>query len=154
MKALEIVKSAQGLPATLQSKISNMLPSQSPVDHLANLINLIEAEVKAFKSQEAHLASERKTLEALVAMANDSILQEMTDEGLTEVAGGLVKYVFRLNPASLVIEDETMIPAEYKRSIIVNEIRKDAIKDEMKMGREIPGCKLVQKTSIQLKANN
>jgi len=153
MKALDIVKSAVGLPQDLKEKIKTMLPASSPVDHLANLINLIQGEAKALKAKETALANERKTLDALVALAENSIMQEMSEEGMVEITGSLIKYVYKLNPHSLVIEDESLIPDEYRRSIIVSEIRKDAIKDEMKMGREIPGCKLIQNKSVQLKSN-
>lgn len=151
MKALELVKHAQVLPENLKSKIDNMLPSASPVDHLANIINTIQAEAKAIKMQELNLAGQRKSLELLIEMAERSVMSEMADEGLCEIEGQLVKYAIKLNPHKLIIEDEKLIPDEYKKTVTTIELRKDAIKDELKLGAEIAGCKLVQDSSLQLK---
>lgn len=154
MKALEIVTSAQGIGNDLQTKIKNMLPASNPVDHLANLINMINGETKQLKAKEDLLAQERKNLEALVALAEKAVFDEMKNDGLVELGGMLVKYIIKNNPHKLVIDDENLIPAEYKKPVTTIEIRKDAIKDEMKLGMEIPGCRLVQEQSLQLKANS
>lgn len=152
MKALQIIKSGS-LNSSLKEKVESMLPAQSPVDHLANLINLINGEAKRLKTQESLLAAERKNLEALVVMAEKAVFEEMQGDGLVELGGNLIKYVIKLNPHKLIIEDESLIPDIYKKQVTTVEIRKDAIKDEMKMGAEIPGCRLVQDQSLQLKTN-
>lgn len=153
MKALEIVKTAGVLTPGLKAKIDSMLPSNSPVDHLANLINTVNAEAKALKAQEAALAGQRKSLELLVQMAESSVMEQMHEEGLSELPGQLVIYKFKLNPHKLVIDDESLIPDLYKREVKSIEIRKDAIKDELKMGSEIPGCRITQDVSLQLTTN-
>lgn len=153
MKAIKILEAGYGVRQEIQEKIESMLPAQSPVDHLANLINLINGEAKKLKAQESLLAAERKNLEALVVMAEKAVFEEMQGDGLVELGGNLIKYVIKLNPHKLIIEDESLIPDIYKKQVTTVEIRKDAIKDEMKMGAEIPGCRLVQDQSLQLKTN-
>lgn len=153
MKAIKILEAgAHG--REIQSKIESMLPSQNPVDHLANIINLINSEIKQLKAKEALLAQERKHLEFLVGMAEKNVFDEMKNDGLVELGGSLIKYIIKLNPPKLVIENESLIPQDYKQQVVTTEIRKDAIKDELKMGAEIPGCRLVQEQSLQLKTNS
>lgn len=154
MKALQIVKGAQVLPPELKLKIDSMLPSSNPVDHLANVLNTISSHAKLLKTHENLISMQRKSLELLIQTAENTILQEMNEEGLTEIGGNLVKYSLKLNPHKLIIEDESLIPELYKDKITTLEIRKDKIKDEMKMGAEIPGCKLIQDVSVQLKTNS
>lgn len=153
MKALEIVQKSNCVGPYLQAKIDALPPSVTPVDHLATLINLISSEIKSLKREEQETASERKQLEALIGMAEKSLQEEMLSEGLVELGGSLIKYVVKLNPHRLIIEDESLIPKEYRREIVTTEIAKDIIKDELKLGTVIPGCKLVQDQSLQQKAN-
>lgn len=153
MRAIQIIK-AGALNSSIKEKVESMLPAQNPVDHLANLINLINGEAKKLKAQEALLAQERKNLEALVSTAEKALFEEMKNDGIVELGGNLIKYIIKLNPHKLIIEDESLIPADYKHQIVITEIRKDAIKDELKLGAIIPGCRLVQDQSLQLKTNN
>jgi hypothetical protein len=153
MKALEIFNTPT-LPESILAKANNIPASYSQkIDHVATLMNMINAEAKKLKQQETVIATQRKSLEALVSQAEDSLKEEMSLEGLCEIQGELIKYTLSASNPRLVIEDEKLIPQEYKRDLVVTEIRKDAIKDELKMGTVIPGCKLEQGTTLKQMAN-
>ncbi len=153
MRALELIKSTQGLSLSLKEKVDNMLPSASPIDHLANMINLVAAEIKSIKSHELKLAAERKSLEAMIEQAEGMVLEEMQVEGVVEMSGQLVKYVTRQNPWKLIIEDEELIPESFKKPVTKSVIQNDMIKTELIMGNTVPGCRVERSISLQLKAN-
>lgn len=150
MKALIEITESQSLTENLRLAIKEV-QAPTPVDKLATVMNLLEAEAKELKKQEAQIAAIRKTIELLQAQAETKIAEEMKENGLTEVAGQFVKYTFKKNPHKLIIEDESKIPNYFFEEVVVKQLRKDAIKDELKIGTEIAGCKLVQTESIQLK---
>ena len=153
MKALEIL-SAPTLPQVILDK-AQQVPSEpaKKIDHIANMINAINTEAKKIKAQEAVLASGRKQLESLVERAEASLKEEMTAEGICELQGEMIKYTVGPSPHRLIIDDESAIPAEYKHEVVTVEIRKDAIKDELKLGSVIPGTRLEQGITLKLQAN-
>lgn len=153
MRALEIFKSP-AIPKHILDKASNV-PDEAAkkIDHIFNTINLINREAKEIKSQEADLAAKRKMLELLVNQAEDLIKEEMFAEGLCEINGEMIKYTLSASPHRLIIDDESLIPKEYKREIVITEIRKDAIKDELKIGAIIPGAHLEQNKTLKCSTN-
>lgn len=151
MKALELFQS-QLLPQSILDRAKNVPEGAQKIDHIATMINLISAEARRIKSQEATLTAQRKSLELLVEMAENSLKEEMHLEGICELTGEMIKYSLSPSPSRLVIEDATLIPKEYMRETITIEIRKDAIKDELKLGREIAGAKLEHGLTLKLTA--
>ena len=121
------------------------------VDKTFSAIKFVENLVNDRKAQEKELASERKNLELALEDAKTFIKEYMLTNGLAELEGSVVKYsISRSNP-KLIIEDESLIPKIYKEETITTTIRKDAIKDQLKMGDDIPGCKI--EDSFALKVN-
>ena len=152
MKALEIFKSAALPQAILDRALAVPAEAIKKVDHIASMINLINSEAKKIKSEEATLAAKRKTLELLVEMAESSIKEEMGAEGMCELQGEMIKYSLSTSPPRLIIDDQLLIPKEYMRETVVVEIRKDAIKDQLKLGDVIPGARLEYGTTLKLSA--
>lgn len=57
----------------------------------------------------------------------------------------------RKNPPALVLEDLTSIPEEYFELHSETILRKDVLKDHLKMGKEINGARLEQSTGLTIK---
>lgn len=153
MKAITFLEGS-ALPVLINNYKSNIPEGYSErVDYVANIIKQINDAVKKIKLEEVNLVSKRRTLEALSAEAETMIREEMSSEGMCEMQGVYIKYTLSPSPHRLVIEDEKLIPNEYKRDIVTTEIRKDAIKDELKLGTIIPGARLEQGTTLKLTAN-
>lgn len=153
MKTVEIFQ-ASILPAHLMEKINNV-PSNAAakIDHVASIINAINSEAKKLKHMEMELAAQRRSLEFVVEQAESSLKEEMSSEGMVELHGEMIKYSVSPSPHKLIIEDESQIPAEYKIEVLTTQIRKDVIKDELKLGTIIPGAKLEQGVTLKLSAN-
>jgi len=112
------------------------------VDTAFKTIKTIESRIEELKKLEASYSKDRKSLEADLDHAKQFIKQYMIDTGLAELEGNVIKYTLSRGNPKLVISDESLVPKEYKLDTIVTTIRKDAIKDQLKMGDEIPGCTL------------
>lgn len=113
-------------------------------------IREVETLVEEMKAEEAHLAKRRKTYEDAIKSAKEFIKDYMLEQGLAEITGQVVKYSLVKSNPTLVIEDESLIPEEYKETTFQTKVRKDAIKDQLKMGDNIAGCKLEESFHVKV----
>lgn len=123
------------------------------IDSTFAAIKDIEKRILEFKIEEESVASARRSLEFAVAGAKETIKKYMQDNGLCEISGDLVKYSLHKGNPSLNIEDESKIPTVYKEETITTKIRKDAIKDQLKMGDIIEGCSLSDTWVLKIGVN-
>jgi len=119
------------------------------VDNVYQLTKSFEEQVEVLKAEEKKISQDRKKLELYLENAKQFIKKYMVENGLAELDGTVIRYSISRGNPSLVISDEKLVPADYKESTVTETIRKDAIKDQLKMGDVIPGCEL--KESITLK---
>jgi hypothetical protein len=110
----------------------------------------LEHKVDALKEEEKKKATERKDIEAAIESAKVLVKQYMIEEGLVEVEGVNFKMILSKTNPKLIIEDEALIPKDYKQETIVTTVRKDALKDDLKVGAEIPGAKLEQSYALKI----
>lgn len=152
MKALELFKSQVLSPALLAKASSVPDGPAAKVDHVASMITAINKEAKAINMQEAELAAKRKALEQLVESAEEAIIKEMTEQKIEVLKGTLIQYTVPLCPHKLIIDNPSLIPKDYIRETIVLEIRKDALKDDLKLGALVAGAHLEQGITLKLSA--
>jgi hypothetical protein len=62
----------------------------------------------------------------------------------------LIKLSFRKSE-SVEVDDINSLPAMYKTIKLTETPDKKLIKDSLKLGKEIPGCKLVENNNLQIK---
>lgn len=120
------------------------------VDDAYISIRHVENAIESLKKEEEERRARRKALESRVDEAKAFIKRYMLQEGLAELEGNVVKYSLAKSQPKLVIEDEKAIPEDYKLQTVITEIRKDAIKDQLKMGDQIPGCRLEDSFSLKV----
>lgn len=120
------------------------------VDDAYISIRHIENAIDSLKKEEEERRTRRKSLEARVDEAKAFIKRYMLQEGLAELEGNVVKYTLAKSQPKLIVEDEKAIPEDYKLQTVITEIRKDAIKDQLKMGDQIPGCRLEDSFSLKV----
>lgn len=135
MRALETLK----MDASLQS-----------VDDVFVTIKDLEKYHTNLKKEEAELVQKRKAVEDSIDKAKEFVKKYMIENGLAELEGTYVKYFLSKSNPKLVIEDEKLIPKDYLVDTITTTIRKDAIKDELKIGAEIPGCRLDESFALKV----
>lgn len=114
-------------------------------DKSGNIIAIIknyEATINAIKEEEKRLANNRKSIENKVTKLKDYTLECLNKIGKKKVETTLGTISLRKKPVSLIVENEDLIPAIYKTTKEVVTVDKNTIKDFMKKGHEVEGCRL------------
>lgn len=68
--------------------------------------------------------------------------------GVKKMETNLGNFTVRNNQGSLIVDDETLVPASYKEEVVTVKIDKNAIKNAIKEGLEIEGCHVEISTSL------
>ena len=125
---------------------------EEKAENISVFVKRLEAEEKAFKSEEDRLRSRRKTLEAKKDWLKKYLQSNMEAVGLNKINAGTFTVALQKSPASLVIEDEKAIEAEYITIIPEQYLpNKDAIKEALKAGKDVAGAKLVQGMHLRIR---
>lgn len=82
-------------------------------------------------------------LQNIEAEQKTNIVNSMLENGLKSVEFVNQKFTLKKTPWSLKINDEEMIPQEFKKEKVEIVIDKKAIKDKITAGEEIAGCEIV-----------
>lgn len=108
-----------------------------------------EQYLPAIEAEIARLTALKKRHEHIAGRLRDYLKQNMEAAGIERIDCPLFAVSLRKNPASVDVFDEKQVPANYwhtpepKPSII-----KSAVAAELKAGREVAGCRLVQGTRL------
>lgn len=113
------------------------------------------AEIEAIKLAESRIAARRKTLENKQARLKEYLKENMARCGITEIRsddGTFKAKLYLGRDESVVIDDESAIPMDYKREIPVSyQVDKTLAKKAIHDGYEIPGLHIERKDRIEIK---
>lgn len=137
----------EGLEDTLEA-LNDAI--EDKVENIGKVIKTVEAETAGLKAEEARLADRRKSLEANVKRLKEYAYQSMLDTGNKKIKGQLFTFSIQKNPPSLEVLDDAIIPKSFY-TIPQPVLDKTAIKEELKLGHEIPGVQLKQGESLRIK---
>lgn len=120
---------------------------EEKVENIACYIKNLTSDIAAFKAEEEQLAKRRKSNERKVEYLKRLLLDNMDGQkfSTTRCAVSFKRSV------AVQVDDIDHIPAELLRVKTTVEPNKTAIKDALREGREISGCKLIENTNIQIK---
>ena len=118
-------------------------------DGWAKWIRGMKMDAQAIKDEEARLALRRKRIETAISKAEETMAQYMRVVGKTKFKTALFSYGFRKSQA-VEITNESELP---KWALIEQapKISKAEIKEHLKNGETVPGAKLVENESLQIK---
>lgn len=120
--------------------------------NVAKFIRNVEAEAKAIKEEEERMAKRRMAKEHLAERTRDYLLANMLVTGIGKVDSPWFVLSVRQNPESVNVEDESLLPPDYKREIPAKyEPDKNLIKQALKDGYAVPGCHLSRSTSLSIR---
>lgn len=115
----------------------------------------IGAEIEAIKLAESRIAARRKTLENKQARLKEYLKQNMARCGITEIKSNDGTFKAKLyigRDESVVIDDESAIPMDYKREIPVSyQVDKALIKKASKDGFEVAGAHIEKRDRLEIK---
>lgn len=86
---------------------------EDKADGYARVMRQMDADAKAIKAEEDRLAMRRKSLENRSAWLKDRLQSVMEVTGKTKFKTQFFTFGIQKNPASVVIDDESKIPAGY-----------------------------------------
>ena len=125
------------------------------VEKLTNIgfvVRNIEAEIDAMKQAEESIAKRRKAKENRIARLKAYALANMLATGKTKIESPWFVISVRNNPESVVIDAESQIPEDYMREIPATYAPDKAlIKQAIKDGYDVPGCRLTRTQSLSIK---
>jgi len=111
------------------------------VENICKLLKNVDGDILSYKAEEARLAKKRKYLENKVDGLK-SFTQSMLEFAKVEkLKAGMFNVKLQNNNPSVFIEDETLIPAEYKVAQPDTINKKDILTD-LKLGTVISGARL------------
>lgn len=135
---------------TLESMSGDL---EAKATNTAMLIRNLEASAAAIKEAEAQMAARRKAVENRVARIKDYLLANMMVAGIQKIECPYFKLAVRDNPPSVEVYEPGLVPAEFMRQPEPPPpaVDRTAIKEAIKSGREVPGCKLTVGKRLEIR---
>lgn len=112
------------------------------VDGYGAILDRIEATADYWKSQADKCKTVEKSLDNLAASLKNNLKTYMITNQQKELAATHHKFVLSASKEKLVIENEKLIPEEFKTQVISYELNKDKISECLRVGQVVPGAKL------------
>jgi hypothetical protein len=130
------------------SAISESL--EDKVESTAKFIRCLDGDIEAIKAEEKRLADKRKVLENKVSSIKEYLQNEMEFSGIDKVKRPTLTVSIQLNPPSVEVLDESVIPSIFMIPQ-PEKIDKKAILKALKDGEEIPGCEITQSRGLRIR---
>jgi hypothetical protein len=113
----------------------------------------LEASAAAIKEAEAQMAARRKAIENRAGRIKDYLLASMMVAGVQKIECPHFRLAVRENPPAVEVYEPGLIPAEFMRQPEPPPpaIDKAAIKEAIKAGQDVPGCKLSRGMRLEIK---
>lgn len=123
---------------------------QNKVDGFGQFIKLQSALAEACKEEAKRLAAKAKSAESRLAYLKELYITSMRNNALKKLAGNA--YTISVRESDIVaVEDVGALPEIYQRVKTIVEPEKAMIKEALKDGLEISGCRLVKNYSLQVR---
>jgi hypothetical protein len=126
---------------------------QTKAQSVACFIRNLEATAFAIKQAELNMAARRKALENRADRVKDYLHASMKVAGVEKIECPLFRLSVKNNPASVEVYEPGLIPPQFMRQAEAPPPAPDksAIKEAMKAGQEVPGCRLTSGTRLEIK---
>lgn len=118
---------------------------------IGKMLRMLDADIEALKAEEKRLADRRKTIENKQKQIKDYVRYQLEVAGLTEIKSPLITVKVQNNPPAVEIVDRDAIPRQFIKTTIVEDVDKNAIKEALKNGEEVPGAVLLQGKSLRIR---
>jgi hypothetical protein len=126
---------------------------QVKAQNVACFIRNLEAAAQSIKEAEAQMAARRKAMENRAARIKDYLHASMLVAGVEKIECPLFRLSVRNNPPAAEVYQPELIPAQFMRQPEPPPAAPDktAIKEALKAGQEVPGCRLTHGTRLDIK---
>ncbi len=124
---------------------------EQKVVNVAAFIKNLEVEKEAINKAIDEMERRHNKVSKKLDQLKDYLKQNMEMCNLKEVKSPYFDVKVKENPPSVTIKDESLVPKEYIKEIIVHKIDKTAISEKLKLDIAIPGTLLEKKTRIEIR---
>lgn len=140
----------QTVADTLESLQGDM---EVKATNVAMFVRNLDSLAEQIKQAEAQMAARRKAIEGRADAVREYLLSNMVRTGISKIESPYFKISVKQNPASVVINDETQIPAKYMRQPPIPSPVPDKkeIKAALEFGENIKGCELQRTVRLEIK---
>ena len=138
----------EGLEDTLESIEG---PMTDKIESIIKLYRSKLAEADAIDLEVKRLQARMNKLNKDADWLFEYAESNMKLAGINEVKSPLFTIKLGKNPAKVVINEASLIPEQYIRHSLTVTTDKNAIKDALKEGKEVPGCGLVNDIVLKIK---
>ena len=114
------------------------------------VLSNMTAEAAGLKAEEARLSSRRKVLEGSVERLKCRVFDYMTIADEKKIKAGTFTFTVQRSGAALVIDDGAVVPDDYWIEQDPK-LDKASLKDAIKAGLELEGCRLESKLHLRVK---
>lgn len=121
------------------------------IDGCAGYLRQLAAAEETLKAEAERLRARARKFANRQRSIKDGMAYLLTVAEQRKVETVYTNVWIQKNTPALVIEDESRVPAQYVETEVVTRINKSAIKADIKAGKEVEGCALVQSEGIRIK---
>lgn len=142
-KAFEELSQIEDLDeATIRDSLAHIEDSMAEKCVAIQKIRLsLESDVDAYDKEIKRLTALKAAAKNKSARLADYIREEMIRSGNKSLDGKIFKFTLRNPSPSVLVEDESLVPDEWKEVKVVASLKKREILAALKDGQEVPGCR-------------
>ena len=148
---LDLLENEEIEPEFITSALNEIdVEFKDKVTNITKIIRTLESEIEAYKSEESRLYATRKAKEKKLEGLKEYLINNMENLNMSEVKTDLFNVKISSNREKVVIDDEALIPDQYKQYEKVLKIDKNAIRKDFG-DNNIDGCHLERGKKITIK---
>lgn len=138
------------LEALIDYKEYTVNELESNVDMSALAIERLDLLNEYYQQQIEGLNRILEGLDRVKSRLKFNLEQALITNNLTQLSGELKTISIKKNPPKVDIWKEDLVPEDYKKIVVTTGINTMQISDDLKAGKEIPGCRLIQGNQIKI----
>ena len=145
---IEIELSDSEIPDSILAEIvavreTDKLELTKKLDGYGIILDKIKISAKFWKDREDACKRSRKALESLENNLKNNLIHAIETLDGQSLEGEATKFSICDNPGRLVIENESLVPAQFKFVVQTTEMDKEEIREALKRFEDVPGARLV-----------
>lgn len=119
-------------------------------EQYAIVLDEIKARIAGFDEVMNRLAQRKKAMNSIADRMKATLTNAMIVTGKMKFKQGVYSFNVQKNPESVLVEDEWAVPMTYKVEQ-APKVDKKKIKEAIKAGETVPGCKLIQTQGVRIR---
>lgn len=119
--------------------------------NVAEFIRHTDNDLEVLDKEISRLQAMKKTTMARSEWLRNYLKKSMDIDGQKELNFVTFKAKIKVNPGAVIIDDESLVPDEYKSTKTIVNVSKAALKIPLSHGETIPGCHMETTERLEIK---